>query len=155
MVITTVVDMVIHWGGAVITALKGLTVTLRMEMGSETVQTTEALAHSTDFKSVRSYTLTISGILNDLTAITEFEKLYCDRTIQDLIVYYDHTTNEEKFLKITNCYVSPESDITPIPEAGKSAEVNLIIMGGENSKPSFSGKWVDLPDPSALITTSP
>jgi len=147
-------NMVIHWGAAVLTALKITTMTLEFTVGTETIQTIDALGHSVAYLSVRDFQLTLNGILTDLTAITEFEKLYCNRTTATLQVYYDHTTNEEKYLQFTNAYISPESEIASIPESGKVAETTLIIKGGEDCAASFSGKFVDLPDPSAFITAS-
>jgi len=145
------VDMVLHWGGAVLTALKITTMNMSFEVGYETIQTTDSLGHSVTYRTIRNFMITLNGTLNDLTAITEYEKLYSDRTKQTLRLYYDATAGEEKYLQFTNAHISPESSIPPIPEAGKPAEVSLVIKGGEDTKASYSGSFVDRPDPSVLI----
>lgn len=145
-------NMVLHWGGAVLTALKITSMRLEFTVGTETIQTTDSLGHTVAYLAVRDFQLTLGGVINDLTAITEYEKVYSDRTKQTLILYYDKTVGEEKYLQFTNAYISPESEIASIPESGKVAETTLIIKGGEVTAASFSGKFVDRPDPSVLIT---
>lgn len=150
----SVTNMVLHWGAAVLTALKITSMELSFEVGSETIQTTDSLGHTVTYRAVRNFQLSLTGIMNDLTGLAQLELIYASRTKQTLQLYYDHTTSEEKYLQFTNAYISPESDIPPIPEAGKSSEITLIIKGGEDTAASFSGKYVDRPDPSVLITAT-
>ena len=151
----SVTDMVLHWGAAVLTGLSIKNMTMEFSVPSDSEQIYSSLAHSVDYKATRDFKLTLDGFVSDLTLIAEYEKLFSDKTKATLQLYYDHTTNYEKYLQFTNAYISSESDIVSIPESGKAAEVSLTILGGEATAASFSGKYKDRPDPTALITTSP
>ncbi len=150
----SVTDMVLHWGAAALTGLSIKTMNLEFSVPSDSEQLYSSLAHSVDYKAIRDFKLTLGGLVADLTLITEYEKLFSDKTKQTLQLYYDHTTNYEKYLQFTNAYISGDSDVVTIPEAGKPAEVSVVIMGGEATAASFSGKYKDRPDPSALITAA-
>jgi len=150
----SVTDMVLHWGGVVLTGLSIQTMEMSFEVGQDTIQLYNSLGQSVPHYTTRNFQLTLTGLVKDLTLIAEYEKIFSDRTKQDLILYQDFTTSYEKYLKFTQAYVSGESDIVSIPESGKPAEVTLVIKGGEATTPSFSGKYKDLADPSALITAA-
>ena len=151
----SVTNMVLHWGAALLTALEIQTMDMSFEVGQETEQTTNSLGHTIYYRSIRNFMITLTGKLNDLTGITEYDQVYSDRTKQILRLYYDTTVGQEKYLQFTNAYISGESDKPPIPEAGKPSEVTLIIKGGEDTRASYSGKFQYAADPSAFITTSP
>lgn len=150
----SVTEMVLHWGAAVLTGLNIQTMEMSFEVGQDTVQLYNSRGQSTPYYTVRNFQLSLTGLVADLTLIAEYEKIFSDRTKADLILYYDKTLNYEKYLKFTQAYISPESDIVSIPESGKPAEVTLVIKGGEGTTPSFSGKYKDLVDPSVMITAA-
>ena len=151
----SVADMVLKWGGSELTALSIKTMDWSFELPRDSEQIYSSLTHAVDYKAVRNFMCTITGIMSGLQAVTEVEKLYSARLKQTLQLYYDKTVDEEKYLQFTNAYFSPESDNVPIPEAGKPVEVTLIFKGGAETAASFSGKWLKHVDPTALLTTSP
>lgn len=152
----SVADCVIHWGGAVLTGLNIVSGGLEFELPTETRQIQSSLSHSVDWQGARNFVLNLTGFVNDKTLLAELEQIYDDRSKQILRFYYDNTGSEEKYLQFTNGVLdSDNSDIIPIPEAGSAAEISLAIKGGGSSAASFLGNFVDLPDPTALIATSP
>lgn len=151
----SVADMVLKWGGNALTGINIKTMLMEFGVPSDSEQIYSSLAHSIDYRAVRDFKLTLNGFVSDLTLIAEYEKIFADRAKQTLQLYQDATPSYEKYLQYTNAYISGDSDVVSIPESGKAAEISLIIMGGENTAASFSGKYKDLPDPTALITTSP
>lgn len=151
----SVTDMVLHWNDTALTGLKIKTMLMEFSVPSESEQIYSSLAHSVDYKAVREFKLTLEGFVSDLSLIAEYEQIFSARTKQTLKLYQDFTTNYEKYLQFTQAYISGDSDVVSIPESGKAAEVSVTIMGGEETAASFSGKYKDRPDPSALITLSP
>jgi hypothetical protein len=147
--------MLLKWGGAELTGLKIQNMDMMLKVGSETTLLQPSLVHSADRFSTREFSLTLTGKLNDLTLIPEYEAIYASRTKQTLQLFYDTAVGYEKYIQVTNAFISPESDIPGIPEAGEDVDVSLIIKGGEEFAASFAGTYLNLPDPTALITTSP
>jgi hypothetical protein len=151
----SVVNFELKWGGAAITGLDILNVLIELELGSETIKPYSSLSHTVDWFKQRNFTVTLEGYVKDKTLIAEYEQIFDSRTKQNLTMLYDTTASYTKGLTSTQVYVSPESDVVPIAEAGDAPNVSVILKGGEDFALSFAGTWLDRPDPSALITTSP
>lgn len=142
------------WGGSALTGLQIESGEISFDMPYNTGQTFDSLAHSIKTKGVRDFKVSLTGKLYDLTLITELESLFCDRTKQTFQYKYDTTASYNKYLQFTNAYVSTESSIAEIPEAGEPTEVTVVLEGGASTALSYSGSFLNLPDPSALISTS-
>ncbi|MHA1795343.1 MAG: hypothetical protein ACTSUK_04470 [Promethearchaeota archaeon] len=142
------------WGGSAFTGLDIVSGEISFEVGYETSQTKSSLAHSVAYRKPHNYICNLKGFLKDKSLISEYESIFSDRSQQTFKFEYDATTDQEKYIQWTKAYVSPESSVVSIPESGKAAEVDIVIKGGESSALSYLGKFLNLPDPSALITTS-
>lgn len=161
-------NMVIKWDttsnlGTVATAasisgidLENLTLTIDRSKASK--QIASSLTHTKYWDETLEFTCTLSGLLNSLDEIEEFEKTFCNRTTtNDLRIWYDTTANYEKYITCTNVYIDPQESTFPgIPESGNPIEYTLVFKGGVDSLPSFScsfdaSKVKGTQDPSALV----
>jgi hypothetical protein len=147
-------EIVINWGGVVIPGIAIIDGDLSMKKSSETEQTFDKLYHDEEWDGRHDFVLTLNGKLADLDLIEESEKTMENKTFQDLLFYIDNTGGAEKYIKCTQVYVDSHEPVN-IPESGSSADARVIFKGGAGRAISYKGNFVDLPDPSALITLSP
>lgn len=147
-------DIVIHLDDAVITGLDIQEAELILSFPKGSKQLANSLEQGLRWLDIIDFTLTITGALGDLTEILESEKKYSDKTLRTLKFYIDDTVSEEKLITVTNVYVEDHSivEITPINEI---VEGTLTLKGGEGFAASYSGSFVDRPDPSILVPSTP
>jgi len=145
-------ELVIKWNAVDITGLKIQTMEMVIDLPDESIQEFSDLEQTEHWRGAIDFTLTISGKVNDKTLLEEAEKTYENKAKQTLILYIDDTVGEEKYIQVTNVYVDSH-DVVAIAPAGESSEASVVFKGGEDMAISYKGNFVDLPDPSALITT--
>jgi len=148
----SVKDVTIKWGGSAISGINISKFALSFEVGYNTEQVMSSLGHTVYWRTVRNFSLKVDGKLTGLAMVQEMEKTFANRSKQTLAVYYDATSGEEKYLQFTQAYVKA-ADFPAIPAAGESVNYSVTFAGGEDTEASFSGSFVDLPDPSSMVTT--
>ena len=147
-------DIVFHWNGATVDGLKIKSMTVALDLAKPTDRTYDSLDHNVYWDGIRDFTVTLTGLLNNLGELEEFEKTYANKTKNTLIFYYDNPASYEKYLQITTGYVRVH-DVVGIPVSGNAVEVSCTFAGGEGATASYSGTFDKDThvDPSALITT--
>lgn len=144
-------NIVIHLGDAVFSGFEIIRGNLNINLEDQSRQTQDSLTHDHHWQSIRDFSFEVTGILTNLTYLTQIESLYSAKTLATLRIYYDAAVGEEKYLQFTNGYISA-LDVIDIPAAGEAVELSMTVIGGEDTAVSFSGKYLDQPDPDALIT---
>jgi hypothetical protein len=147
-------EVVIEWNGVAIPGINITSGEMLIESINNSEQSFDELEHCQNWDGNLDFTLTLEGNLKALDLVLENEKIVENKTSATMKIYYDDTGSYEKFVQATNVVVETHNvvEIAPTGEVSTASVTFKMIDGGAIS---YSGSFLDLPDPSALITTSP
>ena len=96
----------------------------------------------------RVFTAEITGSVKGDTELDELDSLLSAKTKKDLRLQWDLTTNENKFIDITNAFVN-KIDSRKIPSASAKYEATITLKG---ITADYEGNFNNLADPDTKIT---